>query len=204
MIIIDVETTGFDSKNNSIVSIGAVDFNNPTKQFYIENRIWGGAEIFEGGEQLLPGPGYISSLVINGFTKEQITDKNKPTLKEAMELFIKWCESCNSRLFGGHNPYFDLDFLRSSALREKITWNFGHGAVDLHTAVYLNYKQRGLTPPKLRSTDCFNYVGLPEEPKPHNALTGAKLEAEAFSRLVYGKNLLEEFKQYKIPEYLKK
>lgn len=46
-------------------------------------------------------------------------------------------------------------------------------------------------------------VGLPEEPKPHNALTGAKVEAEAFSRLLFGKNLLKEFTQYTLPENLK-
>ncbi len=38
---------------------------------------------------------------------------------------------------------------------------------------------------------------------PHNALTDAKLTAECFSRIVYGKNLLEEFKKFPIPEYLR-
>ena len=80
MIVVDVETTGVDSKKNSIVSIGAIDFSNPQNQFYQECRVWEGAEIAQ------------QALYINGFTKEQITDKNKPTLKEAIESFIKWCE----------------------------------------------------------------------------------------------------------------
>jgi len=46
------------------------------------------------------------------------------------------------------------------------------------------------------------YAGLKEEPRPHNALTGAKFEAEAFSRIVYGKPLLPEFKNYEVPKYL--
>ena len=48
------------------------------------------------------------------------------------------------------------------------------------------------------------YVGLPPEPKPHHALTGAKVEAEALSRLLFGKILLKEFAHYEIPKYLKK
>ncbi|MBS3168821.1 3'-5' exonuclease [Candidatus Woesearchaeota archaeon] len=201
MIIVDVETTGFDSKKHSIVSIGAIDLENPNNQFYIENQIYDEAEIFEGDPLL---PGYGNSLSINGFTKEQITDKNKPTLKQAIELFLKWFENCNVKVLAGHNPYFDMDFLRYSALINNIKWNVSYRAVDLHTAVYLSYKQRGLTPQKLGSIECFNYVGLPEEPKPHNALTGAKMEAEAFYRLIYGKPLLEEFKNYKVPDYLSK
>ena len=43
-----------------------------------------------------------------------------------------------------------------------------------------------------------------KEGKAHNALEDAKLEAECFFRLIYGKNLLPEFKQFPIPDYLKK
>jgi len=46
----------------------------------------------------------------------------------------------------------------------------------------------------------LNYVGLPDEPRPHNGLCGAKLEAEAFSRLVNDKSLLEEYGKYSIPD----
>lgn len=64
--------------------------------------------------------------------------------------------------------------------------------------------KRGLTIPmkngraELSSDAIFTYVGLPTEPKPHHGLTGAKLEAEAFSRILYGKNLLSEFEKYPI------
>jgi len=43
------------------------------------------------------------------------------------------------------------------------------------------------------------YVGLPDEPSPHNALTGAVVEAEALSRLLYDKPLLPEFKHLPVP-----
>ncbi len=35
---------------------------------------------------------------------------------------------------------------------------------------------------KMSANTVHRYVGLPPEPEPHNALTGAKMEAEAMSR----------------------
>ncbi len=202
MIIVDVETTGHDAKKHSIVSIGAIDLNNPKNTFYVENRIWDGAEILKGDPLL---PGLKPALEINGFIESEIIDPKKLLLKEAMELFFKWIENCNTKVLAGHNPYFDLDFLRTSTLMHNIKWTLGYSAVDLYSAVYLSYKQRGLQPPeKLKGNECLNYTGLPIEAIPHNALTGAKMEAEAFNRLIYGKNLLEEFKQYPVPDYLVK
>ena len=46
----------------------------------------------------------------------------------------------------------------------------------------------------------LNYVGIPAEPTPHNALTGALSHAEAISRLLYGRKLLPEFSQFEIPK----
>jgi hypothetical protein len=45
----------------------------------------------------------------------------------------------------------------------------------------------------------LNYCGIPEEPMPHNALTGALSHAEIISRLLYDKKLLPEFSHYEIP-----
>ena len=67
--------------------------------------------------------------------------------------------------------------------------------------------KRGLTPPSdpvkhhssLNLDAVLNYCGIPEEPKPHNALTGAKCNAEVISRLLNNKKLLPEFEQFDIP-----
>ncbi|MEK6915282.1 MAG: hypothetical protein AABW89_01930 [Nanoarchaeota archaeon] len=42
------------------------------------------------------------------------------------------------------------------------------------------------------------------EGTPHNGLEDAKIEAECLSRILYGKILLHEFKDFPIPEKLKK
>jgi len=49
----------------------------------------------------------------------------------------------------------------------------------------------------------LEFVGLRDERKFHNALEDCKLEAECFSRIIYGKNLLLEYSDFLIPGYLK-
>jgi hypothetical protein len=49
----------------------------------------------------------------------------------------------------------------------------------------------------------MNYVGLPSEPKPHRAINGARFEAEALSRLLFGRVMFDEFYNHAIPDYLK-
>jgi hypothetical protein len=67
--------------------------------------------------------------------------------------------------------------------------------------------KQGIEPPlekqrsALNSDRVMKYVGIPPEPKPHNALNGAKWEAEAFMRLFYDKNLFPEFKEYPVPSF---
>src|SRR3989344_1162718 len=187
MIIVDVETTGLDPIKNSIVSIGAIAFSKPENQFYQECRIFEGAEIS------------VVALKINGFSLEQIKDINKKQLKDTIKEFIDWLNKSNDKTIAGHNPFFDRDFLTFSALRFDIKLSLPRRLIDLHSLCYSHYLKRGLIPPlKDKFTDLnldkvLNYVGLQNEPKPHNALTGAKMEAEAFSRLIHGKILSKEF-----------
>jgi len=197
MIVVDVETTGIDSKKNSIVSIGAVDFSNPQNQFYQECRIWEGAEIAQ------------QALYINGFKTEQITDQNKMSLEEAVKSFINWAEDIDEQTLAGENPSFDRAFLRYSVEKYKLNYRIGYRTIDLHSVCYADCIKQGLIPPTkdnrtdLNTDGILMYVGLPKEPKPHNALTGAKMEAEAFSRIIYKKSLLKEFEKYSMPDYLK-
>ncbi|MDP3728555.1 MAG: 3'-5' exonuclease [bacterium] len=195
MIVVDVETSGINPEKTSILSIGAIDFANPENQFYAECRIWANAEI----EQ--------AALNINGFTREEITNKEK-TQKELIKAFLKWLESCEEHTFAGENPSFDRDFITATARREKEQWTATYRTIDLHTIAYIHMLKRGVLQLKNKRTGVkldtiLVYIGLPEEPKPHNALTGAKMEAEAFSRLIHGKNLLKEFEKYPIPKHLK-
>lgn len=192
MIVADIEATGLDPHKHSILSIGAVDFGNPERQFYGECRMWEGASIMS------------DALAVNGFSKENCIDPRKQSLEELMNSFLKWVEQSDDKTLAGQNPSFDRDFLNSSFARSSIGWHFSFRTLDLNSMAYMDMIKRGL--PIQHKNDradlsldtILKYVGLPEEPKPHHGLTGAKMEAEAFSRLLYGKNLLPEFAVYPI------
>lgn len=198
MIVIDVEASGIDAYKHSIVSVGGVDFDTPGKQFYEECRIWDGAHIMD------------EALAVNGFTQEQIIDANKQTPDELIKKFITWALSCGEHTFAGQNPSFDRDFLRVTAERAGINWPFAYRTLDLHSITFADMVKRGIVPPvinnrtDLNSDKIMKYLGIPEETHPHNALNGAKIAAEALSRLLYGRNLLPEFKKHPIPTPLVK
>lgn len=193
MIIVDIESSGVEPTKHSILSIGAVDFLNPKNQFYGECKVWDGAHIMD------------EALAVNGFTREQATDKNKQTEESLVKSFLVWIESVSEHTTAGENPSFDRDFIRKASERYHLNWPLAYRTIDLHTACYFHMTKRGLTPPvankrtDLNSDKIMKYVGIPVEPHPHNALNGAKVAAEALSRLFYDKTLFDDFKDYPIP-----
>ncbi len=193
MIIIDVEASGIDQVKHSLLSIGAIDIENPTNQFYGECKIFDGAHIMK------------EALEVNGFTDTEITDTSKQTDGELVNAFIKWTLTCREHTFAGQNPSFDRDFIQRATLRNHIDWPFAFRTIDLHTLCYMHMTKKGILPPvennrsDLNSDKIMKYVGIPVEPHPHNALNGAKIAAEAISRLLFDRKLLPEFEGFEIP-----
>jgi DNA polymerase-3 subunit epsilon len=194
MIFVDIEATGLDPRTHSILSIGAIDLENPSRQFYEECRAWDGAHISD------------EALMVNGFSREEATDPIKKTEGEAVRMFLAWAwEIEGDRTLAGQNVSFDRDYLQFASQREGLDWDLAHRTIDTHTLAWMHMVKRGLTVPienhrsKLNLDAVLNYCGIPEEPKPHNALTGAMCHAEVASRLLYGKKLLPEFDQFEIP-----
>ncbi len=196
MIVVDVEASGVEYHKNSIVSIGAIDFTNPENRFYVECRVWDGAHIND------------EAMTINGFTKEEIADPKKKSEADAVHEFIAWALTLSERTLAGQNVSFDRDFLKAAAERAGHTnWPFAHRTIDTHSLCYMHMVKRGLTPPvdpekkhsSLNLDAVLNYCGIPMEPKPHNALTGALSHAEVISRMLYDQQMLPEFQMYPIP-----
>lgn len=196
MLVIDVEASGTEAHKHSIVSIGALDLKNPSNRFYGECRIWDGAHVMDG------------ALAVNGFTMEQITDPNKESEADLVRRFIDWSKDLPERTLAGQNVSFDRDFVKYAAERAGHTeWNFSHRTLDTHTLCYMHMVNRGMQPPMdkihrhtaLNLDAVLNYCGIPKEPSPHNALTGALSHAEVVARLLYGRKLLPEFAMYDIP-----
>jgi len=195
MLVIDAEMSGLDPQKNSIVSLGAIDLQNPTNRFYAECRMFDGAEHND------------EALEVNGFTLEEITDANKMSEGELIRNFIDWSKDLNNRTFCGQNVAFDRIFAEAAAHRAHLDWPFAHRTMDTHPLCWMHMVKSGLPEPidlehkrsSLNLDAILNYCGIPDEPEPHNALTGAMCHAEVASRLLYDKKILPEFEQFPIP-----
>lgn len=195
MLIVDIEASGTEYHKHSIVSIGAVDFDNPSNRFYQECRIWEGAHVMD------------EALAICGFTMEQITDPAKKSEAEAVTEFLEWSQHMADRTITGQNPSFDRDMLKAASERAGLSWDLAYRTIDTHSLCWMHIIKSGQTPPidpqhrrsALDLDAVLNYCGIPKEPEPHNALTGALSHAEVASRLLYDKKLLHEFEQFEIP-----
>lgn len=195
MLAIDVETSGVSPERNSILSIGALDTADPSHRFYGECRLWDGAEASA------------ESLAVNGFTMEAANDPAKLSEAALIREFLEWSQHLGNRTLAGQNPSFDRDFLQAAARRAGLSWDLAHRTIDTHTLAYMHIVKRGMEEPvdphyrrsRLDLDAILNYCGIPDEPMPHNALTGALSHAEVLSRLLFDRPLLPEFAGYPIP-----
>ncbi len=188
MIVVDVETSGVDPSHDGLLSIGAVDFADPKREFYMECRLRDGAHV------------HPEALAVNGFTETQIHDPAKITEADMVTAFIAWVgETKGDQTFAGQNVAFDRDFLKNAATHAHIEWRFAQRVIDLHSVAYAGLLQAGRAIPINKNHSALSldvilgYLGLPPEEKPHVGIRGARLEAECFSRLIHGKGLYPEF-----------
>ncbi|GIW57491.1 MAG: hypothetical protein KatS3mg083_436 [Candidatus Dojkabacteria bacterium] len=198
MIVLDIETSGLDPYKASILSIGAIDFSQPSEFFYGECRVDDNAVIDP------------ESLKVAGFTIQQVTDSSKDSTESLIKDLIRWLSDRNDRTIAGQNVHWDVGFLRVTCARLGINYPFGQRIVDLHSVAYSKFLELGLQIPLDRNRTALDldrildFVGLPMRPSNHHALEDARLEAEAFSRIIFGHNLLPVYKSYPVPVYLRK
>ena len=194
MIVIDVESSGLDPKTHSIVSLGALDLSEPENQFYDECRVWKGAKVDD------------DALAINGFSREEVEDAQKKSEGELIKAFVAWATDRPKNLtLAAQNVSFDYEFVKAACMRAGIECPFAKRSVDIHSVTWLHMSEHGIEIPITNRHSLINsdlvlrYCGLPEEAKPHNALTGALWHAEVLSRMAYNKKLLKDFDSYEIP-----
>ena len=214
MIVVDIETSGGYPTKYGIWQIGALEFENPENQFLEEARIDDEDEINE------------EALKVTGKTEEELRDPNKQSQKELLDNFFKWFEARKMKTLLCHLPEFDQGFLRCKARKYfdiDPFWPDSHRPFDLHTTAQVKFFE--INGKFLTKDDNNSDMGLrnilklcgiederrsiregkiSREGKPHNAFEDAKLTAECFSRLVYGKNLFPEYAKFKIPGELTK
>ncbi len=147
-------------------------------------------------------------------TEEELRNKNKQSQKELLEKFFKWLEGRKMKNLLCHLPEFDQGFLRVKARKyfdADPFWPDHHRAFDTHTIAQIKFfelNNKFLTKEDNNSDmglgNILKLCGMEDNRESHNALEDAKLTAECFSRLMFGKNLFSEFNKFEIPQELKK
>jgi DNA polymerase III epsilon subunit-like protein len=167
MIVLDIETSGLDPQRHGMLSLGAVDFATG-EEFY--------------GECSLTPHNLCddAALAINGFKREDISPGKKQPPDELYWKFVLWTHHLEGdRILAGHNiGHFDILFLErihNSGWFPK--WGFGFRTVDLHSVAY------SVLHKSLSHSDICRALGIEPEPKPHNALYGARSERAALMEL---------------------
>ncbi len=196
MIVVDCEASGADLEIHGLLSIGALDFDHPENTFYGECRLRDGAAVDPEG------------LAVAGFTEEQIRDQTKMTEEELIKKFHEWCSSIPDKILAGQNTHFDQAYLRGVYKRAGIAWPFGYRLVDLHSIAYASFVQHKTPLPfrqgrmDIRLDTILPYVGLTSRGISHHAMDDVYLEAESFSRLLFGKCLLNRYRSFPVPKFL--
>ena len=193
MIVLDIEATGTNYEKHSILSLGALDLEHPDNRLYLECQAWEGAHIDP------------EALKVCGFSEEEATDDTKQTEGQLIAQFLSWADGIEDQTLAGQNVSFDRDYVKAACERAGYNYPFAHRTVDTHSLAYMHLITHGRPVPvekrhsALNLDTVLNYVGIPNEPEPHNALTGALCHAEVISRLLYNAPLLPEFAKYPLP-----
>lgn len=154
IISIDIETSGLDPQTHNILSIGAV---NEVGDTFYEEITWQSPVIS------------LKALEVNGFKEQNIVGPD--TIKQVSDNFNKWLPD-GKWIFMGWNPHFDGGFLKPHIK------NLPYQYLDLHSLIcFHHFLHRDIheeDPHNWRYDDGSKYLGIELEPKPHNALNGAK------------------------------
>jgi ATP-dependent DNA helicase DinG len=120
IVSLDIETTGLDPVNDTIIEIGAVKFNGSRVEAEYTQLINPGRPI----------PPMITQLT--GITNEMV--RNEPPIKAIIQNFENFVGDCPVL---GHNVRFDLSFLRKHNILEfnDVLDTYELAAVLLPTAV---------------------------------------------------------------------
>lgn len=206
MIVVDIETSGADFTKCGILQIGAIELENP-KNIFLENARLNEEYEIINATNLVNAKSVIE---VVGMTEEQMRDKDKQSEKQLIENFFEFIKKCKIKNFICHNPQFDYGFIWTKANKYGLKVPFYHRTLDISTIALIRYFdiykkfliKEDYTDMGLKNI--LNFVGMEDNRNAHNALEDCELEAECFSRLIYGKNLFSKFSKYKIPEELRK
>ena len=173
IVVVDVETSGLDPRIHGILEIGAVKMATGD-EFTCEVRLEDDMVYDQGVYR------------VNGIAEERARSSERMSVEAALFELFGWLSPCpdggKGWLMAGSNPRFDDGFLRAAYGDDTAAkYPFLRHLLDLQTVAFTYFVATGTPMPKSLSADAiYRAVGLPEEPKPHQALRGARYEAHGF------------------------
>jgi len=137
---------------------------------------------------------------------------------------MNWVEGRKMKNLLCHHPQFDYSGIEIKRNKYGLKKTISYKAFDLHSIAQVKFfelNNKFLIDSKENKSEMglhqvLELCGLPDkriivgvneiiqEGEPHNALEDAKMEAECFNRLMFGKNLFPEFSKFEVPQELKK
>jgi len=177
IVVVDLETSGLDPVRHGILEIGACFLANPDME----------GSHFEMKVRLHRALDWTAeALAVNGRDRAGLYDPALVSERDALQALFAWAGPGPLVLAGMNVGKFDLAFLSAAMARHpEVRWpKLGHRTLDMHSVALAwaaqNGKEVDVTRLSTESTDAiYLMLGLPEEPKPHRALTGAQREREA-------------------------
>lgn len=148
-VVVDLEMTGLNAKNNKILEIGAIK---------IKDKI-----IVETFEELIDPQMILDEeiIAITGITNEMV--QGKRTVADVLKDYLKFEENLP---LVGHNIIFDYSFLKQEAVNERIAYE--KKAVDT-----LKLARKFLEEPQKKTlTSLCDYFSIPQK-SAHRALSDA-------------------------------
>lgn len=206
-IVLDIETSGLDFERCGVWQIGALDFN--TQETFLEESRIDDDDLIEDG-----------ALKVIGKTEEELRNPEKQSQREMLANFFEWMMNRKLKNLLCQNPLLDAGVLRIRAKRYGLKIPFHYRSFDLHTIAQVIYHKLNRqfsineNASNMSLGEVLKFCGMNDERielrgnevvkkgNPHNALEDAKLTAECFSRLLYGKGLFPEYSKFKVPNYL--
>ena len=167
-------------------------------EFYKEYDMFDGAEIKQEG--------MLDAVYFHDDKKTKDPEKDPVNVVYDVQSFLT-ANKCN--VIGGQNPSFDRDFVNAYAERYTLDFRIPIWMIDMHSVCMAYMLAKGIEVPRKPGIGLFlsgdaihEFTGLGAEPKPHNALNGARYEFESLCRIIYGKSVLPQFKDRPVPKYL--